>query len=506
MSNTTKLLLPQIQAAQAQKHITHNEALQRLDVMVQAGVIDRDLSAPPGSPGEGASYLIGATPTGVWSGKQNQLAAWQNGTWEFYQPNEGWLVWVEDENRLLVWDGGAWAEVSSGGGGSETASKFGINTTADLTNRLSVKTDAVLLSHDDVTPGTGDIRVKLDKSLPTNTASFLFQDNFSGRAEIGLTGDNDFHFKVSSDGSSWHEGLVIDKDNGGLKSVTSINSGPLGGMRNKVINARFDIWQRGASFSANGYTADRFYCGNIDGGGGAATISRQAFMPGQTDVPGEPEFYYQHNQTSASSTQALFGQKIEGVRTLAGQTVTLSFWARVTSGTLALTPYWTQNFGAGGSADVNLTDASQTLTTVWQKFSITRDMAAISGKTIGAGNYLSLELLFPASSVFAVQIANVQIERGGTATEFEQRYHGQELSLCQRYYTQISGVVLVAVSSVSGTYPSWLFPTTMRANPAMSYTYSGGSGATYVVSREGFYQSGNHSIDSGFSLKADAEL
>ncbi|MCF6274554.1 MAG: DUF2793 domain-containing protein [Robiginitomaculum sp.] len=494
------LNLPYIAPAQAQKHVTHNEALRALDAIVQLSLVSKSQTTPPATPVEGSRYFVATIATGTWENQDSQIAAYQDGAWAFYAPQSGWQAWIEDESSLQIWDGTTWQNAAPVPDYQNLA-QIGINTTADVTNRLSVSSPATLLTH----AGNGH-QLKLNKNATVDTSSILYQSNWSGRAEIGLTGDDDFHFKVSSDGSSWHEGLVIDKDNGGLKSVTSINSGPLGGMRNKVINARFDIWQRGAVFSANGYTADRFYCGNIDGGGGAATISRQAFMPGQTDVPGEPEFYYQHNQTSASSTQALFGQKIEGVRTLAGQTVTLSFWARVTSGTLALTPYWTQNFGAGGSADVNLTDASQTLTTVWQKFSITRDMAAISGKTIGAGNYLSLELLFPASSVFAVQIANVQIERGGTATEFEQRYHGQELSLCQRYYTQISGVVLVAVSSVSGTYPSWLFPTTMRANPAMSYTYSGGSGATYVVSREGFYQSGNHSIDSGFSLKADAEL
>lgn len=105
-----------------------------------------------------------------------------------------------------------WIEAAGGG---ETADKFGINTTADATNRLAVKSDGVLFSHDDVTPGNDDCVVKVNKKAVGDTGSVQYQTNGSGRAELGLTGDDDFHIKVSPDNfTSVFEALLIDKDNG----------------------------------------------------------------------------------------------------------------------------------------------------------------------------------------------------------------------------------------------------------------------------------------------------
>ena len=91
----------------------------------------------------------------------------------------------------------------------------GIGTAADPTNPLSVYGASALFE------SGGDIRVKLNKAASANTASFLYQDGWSGRAEIGLTGDDNFHFKVSPDGASWHEGINIDSSSG----VASFPSG-----------------------------------------------------------------------------------------------------------------------------------------------------------------------------------------------------------------------------------------------------------------------------------------
>jgi hypothetical protein len=212
---TTKLALPYIAAAQAQKHVTHNEALRALDAIAQIGVLDKDLATPPGAPDEGDSYVVPAGATGAWAGHGGKVAAFQDGAWAFYGPKTGWLAWVADETSLYVFDGSAWTAPGSGGGGSiNPAPLVGVNTTADSTNRLAVKSDAVLFSHDDVTPGNGDIRVVYNKASAADTASFIFQDNSSGRAEIGLTGDDNIHFKVSSDGSAWTEALHLDRSNG----------------------------------------------------------------------------------------------------------------------------------------------------------------------------------------------------------------------------------------------------------------------------------------------------
>ena len=110
--NTTNLALPFLVAAQAQKHVTHNAALQALDAVVMLSVLDRDLAAPPGTPADGARYLVAAAPTGLWTGQAGKIAAYQDGAWAFYTVKEGWLCWVADEDLALVYDGAAWVSPS----------------------------------------------------------------------------------------------------------------------------------------------------------------------------------------------------------------------------------------------------------------------------------------------------------------------------------------------------------------------------------------------------------
>ena len=110
MSNSANLGLPFIEAAQAQKHVTHNEALKALDTVVQLAVLDRDFTAAPGSPANGDRYIVAAGATGSWSGKDGEIAAFQDGAWVFYAPREGWLAWVADEDKLVAWGGSTWAK------------------------------------------------------------------------------------------------------------------------------------------------------------------------------------------------------------------------------------------------------------------------------------------------------------------------------------------------------------------------------------------------------------
>ena len=114
MDATSNLSLPFIVAAQAQKHVTHNEALRALDAIVQLAVLDKDLSAPPGSPVEGARYIVGPAPSGAWAGQAGKIAAYQDAAWAFYAPREGWLAWVADEDRFYAWEGSAWAALPAG--------------------------------------------------------------------------------------------------------------------------------------------------------------------------------------------------------------------------------------------------------------------------------------------------------------------------------------------------------------------------------------------------------
>ncbi|HVV63278.1 MAG TPA: DUF2793 domain-containing protein [Pseudolabrys sp.] len=222
MTDTTNLGLPNIEAAQAQKHVTHNDALRMLDALVQLAVADRDLSTPPASPAEGGRWIVKATGTDAWIGHDNAIAAWQDGAWQFYAPQTGWRVYVADEGVLLAWNGTAWGDVSTVPSEMQDLSLLGVGATADTTNPLSAILNNALFTAKNVADGgDGNLRYKLSKEAAANTLCYLFQDNFSGRAEIGLCGDDDFHFKTSPDGSTWTDALLIDNATGSAK----LNSG-----------------------------------------------------------------------------------------------------------------------------------------------------------------------------------------------------------------------------------------------------------------------------------------
>jgi hypothetical protein len=209
MTDTSNLGLPCIEGNQAQKHVTHNDALRILDTLVQLAVLDRDLTAPPGSPAEGQRWIVKTGATGAWAGHVNAIAAWQDGAWQFSAPKTGWVAFVVDETVLVVWNGSGWSDYFSTVA-IQNLSMLGVGTTADTTNRVSAKLNNALWAAKTVAEGgDGNLRYKMSKESAAKTLSLLMQDNYSGRAEIGLTGDDDFHFKVSPDGTTWYEGIQI---------------------------------------------------------------------------------------------------------------------------------------------------------------------------------------------------------------------------------------------------------------------------------------------------------
>jgi hypothetical protein len=211
-------------------------------------------------------------------------------------------------------------------------------------------------------------------------------------------------------------------------------SSPVTSFKNKIINSEFDIWQRGTTFSAGGYTADRWLL-QVDGSSATRAVSQQALTPGS--ITGyESPFFLRYNQSVAgsSATFNILDQRIEDVRTLSGQVVTVSFWAKADS-SRTITSSIQQSFGSGGSSEVaGLVSGNINITTSWTRYSYTGTLASISGKTIGANSYAALRFNFPLNTTFTVDIWGVQVERGSIATEFEQRFIGDELRMCQRYY------------------------------------------------------------------------
>lgn len=236
MSSTARLSLPYIAPQQAQKQVTYNAAMALLDQIVQPAVKSRTTASPPASPMIGDTYIVAPLATGAWTGKDGQFAVWLDAAWSFSAPSDGWLAYITDTADLAVFVGGAWTTFVTNGGSA--LAKLGIHASADLTNRLAVGADASLFSHD----GSSH-RLVINKAAVADTASLVLKDNFSGRAELGLAGDDSVHLKVSPDGSAWLEALGV--------SPTGLISLPLGqlafpAMQNPSANANtLDDYEEG---------------------------------------------------------------------------------------------------------------------------------------------------------------------------------------------------------------------------------------------------------------------
>ena len=248
MSASTRLNLPLLDAAQAQKHVTHNEALIALDGLIQLSVSARNIDAPPAAPTEGDRVLVGAAPTGAFVMHAGCIAAFDGGGWIFSTPRAGWRVYVRAENALLVHDGTVWNDIGLNIRTLQNVTRLGIGTSADAANPLAAKLNSVLLTAlASSESGTGDLRVAMNKSAAANTVSQIYQTNYSGRAEAGLAGDDHFRIKVSADGAVWKSSLDIDPASG-LVSFPSGVAGGLAVLRNgagappDVTGASGDFW------------------------------------------------------------------------------------------------------------------------------------------------------------------------------------------------------------------------------------------------------------------------
>lgn len=210
MAATTKLTLPFLDAAQSQKHVTHNDALNALDALVQISLKGIFTNAPPGSPAAGDRYITGGTPTGAWAGQTYKLAVYQDGVWKFFAPQTGWTAFDETGGGCVVYNGSNWIAIT---GTVLNLSQLGIQGTPDATNRVLAKTTAVLFTYDDVSgSGTGDMRMTINKQTAAKDASQVFQDGYSTRATLGLLGDDEFSVKLTPDATNFYRTLRGWKD------------------------------------------------------------------------------------------------------------------------------------------------------------------------------------------------------------------------------------------------------------------------------------------------------
>jgi hypothetical protein len=272
--------------------------------------------------------------------------------------------------------------------------------------------------------------------------------------------------------------------------------------KNKIINGDFGVWQRGTSFSvagsSAGYTADRWR-NAANGTGGTITVSQQTFTAGTAPVAGYEGTYFCRYATTVVGTGAsynAFFQPIEDVRTFAGQTVTVSFWAKAAA-TTSVSMTLEQNFGTSGSGTVVTTIPAFSITTSWTRFSYSVAVPSVSGKTIGTGSNLQYVFQLPYATTSTVDFWGTQIEAGSTATAFQTATGTTqgELAACQRYYYRISSDAssTYALFNTGGYFTSTTIysgniqnPITMRTVPSSidfaNLSVQDSSGTFYAVS------------------------
>ncbi len=231
--------------------------------------------------------------------------------------------------------------------------------------------------------------------------------------------------------------------------TAQVGAAPFFAGKNKIINGDFNVNQRNftSTTTDQAYGFDRFLLQNS----GGCTYSAQTFTPGTAPVAGYEGKNFARLVTAgqtAAGTYSVLTQKIESVRTFAGETATVSFWAKAATGTPKVAFEVIQTFGSGGSTAVSSVVGTVTLSTSWARYSFTKAIPSISGKTVGTSDCLTINLWVSAGTDFAgvgtgiqsntFDFWGVQIEAGSTATAFQTAtgtIQG-ELAACQRYYVR----------------------------------------------------------------------
>jgi hypothetical protein len=312
---------------------------------------------------------------------------------------------------------------------------------------------------------------------------------------------------------------------------------------NRIINGAFDFWQRGTSSTTNGYVAADRWQNSVSGG--TVTMSRQAFTLGDTLGSNNPTYFLRQTVSGQSTSvqYAQISQRVEGVRSYAGQTITILGWARRSSGSGNVAVSLVQIFGTGGSPSSPFVSSGQTvtLTSSFAPFALTFSVPSIAGKTLGTSgdDYFQLNFVTSAGSDYnsstnslglqtiGVDLWGVHIKVGTHTTAatdlYKQPEIGPELARCQRYCTAIGDghrYQGAFTTNVGGNAPNNFeicFPVTMRGTPTRggSYSIAGGfaiasenltrNGHQFLVNRSGFAWETTGLLQTG-NFIYDAEL
>lgn len=240
MSHTSRLGLPYIAAAQAQKHVTHNEALDRLDALVNLKLESCTLSTPPAVPVEGQAFAVPPTPApvGAWAGHGGHIALFREGGWLFVALQAGFLAFVANEGELRVFDGTTWQSATGSIDPVLQLTRLGLGTAPHATAPLVLEGNEAILSAPPAGANTGsDCRLTLNRTSGTSTATLVFKTQWQGRAEIGLAGSDDFSLKVN-DGTTWRTALTANRANGNLAVANHLVVGEASPTSNGITIAK----------------------------------------------------------------------------------------------------------------------------------------------------------------------------------------------------------------------------------------------------------------------------
>jgi hypothetical protein len=235
MSDTSpNLNFPYLLASQAQKHVSFNELVNRIDALLMLSVISQSVINPPNAPLDGQRYIIPNDASGEWQNQSGKIAVYQNLGWDYINPHNGFIAMISDEGQLYFYNG-SWTKLAQTTT-AEVFTKLGIGTNADNENPLAVKLNNALFSAKYASEGgDGNVRFKLNKETTAKTASFIFQNSWSGRAEFGLLGSDIFALKTSVDGNNWNTCFSISTSDNIMNFTNPINFPSFSDSANDII-------------------------------------------------------------------------------------------------------------------------------------------------------------------------------------------------------------------------------------------------------------------------------
>lgn len=373
-------------------------------------------------------------------------------------------------------------------------------TEADAATRISNDLLTLLEGYGTIFNVSGASKTQeFNKTLSGGDAGQILSQGGTKQFRFGLFGDNTYRLQRTTDGTNWTTVYSVDKSTGAVTVagtwtmpavvLTDVNTGPVGGLRNLLLNGSFDIWQRGATVPNGGYGADRWFS--------AGDVGARS-----TDVP-DSRFLYSCEIGSSTAGYPVIGQRIEAAnsRHLVGKKVTLSFWAKNVSGSSNLYAELVyansaDNFGSATSTSVVVVSASPSSS--WTKYT-----ASLGTVPSGGANGLGIYIVRNNASAATTRVTGVQLEIGDTATNYE--FIGErggiaaELARCQRYYQVIDTSALLGQSQTTTACVFTGRLAEMRTTPTMTLLRSNFAAGSFDM-----FVGGTWVSTSGISLSPGA--